>query len=434
MGMSEIVMESLMWDQEHASRWRASAVEVVARVERSVQTDQESIEPVLGRLLHPEASVRTHMAARRAVASLVELVAALPSCAPPVDDLLEQIYQDMDVPLTQRCLLRAVALDAFSHIRRVAVSADSSWQDMEDAPFVQTDIFALPAYGNPASALAMLSDRTTLARFCALIEATGFVGEHSVALLSVPLSVESLHRVDVMRSIMSMVGSAESLDDPSAPPPPLPERAISTLSAHVPQSRGAFVIAGVRVRRSAPKSILRDMAADPMAVSMPHAERASRMIWWRTMASRIIIESGMRATDLVLRPPASPVRAQSQARALGLVHEMFSRLAGRPFVRMDFEHVRHRDLPSSPLMMALSAFGPDGHRMATTRAVSLFDVGLGEDFQDILQEECLPTSNHPVTMSRQELLEDYEVRRQEDGALEIHRLLGRVSGTHTASE
>lgn len=420
-------MEPNVWNNNIAQHWKAQAVEVVARIERAVQSDHDSLEPVLGRLLHPESSVRTHMAARRAVASIVELVASLPSSAPPVDDLLEDIYQDLSVPLTQRCLLRAVILDAFSHVRRVSLPAGSAWHEMEDAPFVQTDIFALPAFGDPTSALSLLSDRSSLARFCNLIEKTGFVGEHSVALLSVPLSVGSLQRVDVMRAIMSMVATAESIDSPGTSSP-TPERAINVLSAHVPQQRGPFLVAGIRVRRSAAGRVLRDIAADPLATAMDPVDRTVRMVHWRSVASLAIIQAGLRATNLVLRPPASPVRAQSQARALGMVHEMFGRLAGRPFLRMDFEHVRHRDLPSSPTMMALSAFGPDGQRLATTRAVSLFDVGLGEDFQDVLQEECQPSSCHPASMTRQELMEDYETRHQKGGEIEIHRLLGPITG------
>lgn len=421
-------MEPKVWDEERTRQWKDKAVEIVARIERAVQSDHDSLEPVLGRLMQPQSSVRTHMAARRAVASLVELISTLVVGAPPVDDLLEEIYQDLNVPLTQRCLLRAVTLDAFSHVRRVSLPAGSAWHEMEDAPFVQTDIFALPAFGDPSSALALLSNRTSLARFCTLIEKTGFVGEHSVALLSVPLNVSSLHRVDVMRAIMSMVGTAEAIDNPSASAAPPPERAVSILSAHVPQQRGPFLIAGIRVRKSSPDQLFHDIVADPMATPMDPIDRTVRMVQWRMSASQAIIQAGLRGTDLVLRPPASPVRAQSQARAMGMVHEMFGRLAGRPFLRMDFEHVRHRDLPSSPTMMALSAFGLGGQRLATTRAVSLFDVGLGEDFQDVLQEECQPSSCHPASMTRQELMENYETHHSKEGEIEIHRLLGPTTG------
>jgi len=231
------------WTSEEDSAWKASAVEIVAKIERVVQSDQDSIEPILGRLMQPELSIRTHMASRRAIASLVELVAALPSYAPAVDTLLEGVYEDMDIPLTQRCLLRAVVLDAFSHLRRVSLPSGSAWKEVQDAPFVQTDIFALPAYGNPASALNMLSNKASLKRVCALIEETGFVGEHSLALLSVPLSVNSLHRVDVLRAVMSLVGSADTIDEDALSPLPASRSSISTLAAHVPKvTRAVFCI------------------------------------------------------------------------------------------------------------------------------------------------------------------------------------------------
>ena len=52
-------MEPLMWDQEHASRWRASAIEVVDQEGRSVAAPDEpattlwryTVQDISGRLL-----------------------------------------------------------------------------------------------------------------------------------------------------------------------------------------------------------------------------------------------------------------------------------------------------------------------------------------------------------------------------------------------
>jgi hypothetical protein len=427
-------MNQVGWQPQHSAQWCSKAVETVARIERVVQADHESFEPVLGRLLQPETSMRTHMAARRAVAALVAMVEQLPADAPPADELLESVYQDLSVPLTHRCLLRAVAMDAFSHVRHNELSVSQVWEDgapKEEPSYIHTDVFALPAFGLPQAALHALSQPRALARLCALVESTGFVGENSVALLSVPLKVSAIHRVDVLRALMSMVNSTEPVDGagPTGAParPAAPSWAVETLAAHVPQERGPFLIAGVRVCHGSSNRLMRNRAADPLLSPPAPSQRAMQMAWWSMVVSRMIIESGVRATDLVLRPPAAPVRAQVQARAMGLVHDIYDRLAGRPFTRLDFEHFRDRGLSSSPLQLALSAFGPQGKRIASTRGVSLFDVGLGEDFQDVLQEEFSPGSMSPRTMSRQELMESYEMHTQDGGDVEIRRQLGRVA-------
>lgn len=412
--------EQESWTTEKSQLWRSTAIEAVAKIERVVKADQESQEPILGRLQRPETSLRTHLAVRHAVATISRLVEELPPSAPTADELLESIYQDLTVPLTQRCLLRTVVMDAYSHARRekrpVGVEL---WDETSEGQATRSDVFAIPAYGSPQAALYLLSQRDSLSRLCSLVERSGFVGEHQVALLSVPLSVDAIHRVDVLKAIMDLEFSAETLHDNgdttvSGLTPP--EKALQVLARHVPQGRSAFVVAGVRVRKDNQlPDVLNHFAkgeapADPMHKGLDPVSRGVNTMWWNTVVSRIVVQSNVNANDLVFRPPTGPVRAQTQARAMALIHELYDRLAGRPFVRMEFENVRFKDSPASPLMMALSAFDHKGERIAMSRPASLFEVGLGEDFQDVLQEEMAPGRHAPLSMIRQELLEDFKIK------------------------
>lgn len=408
------------WTDQHAQQWRSRAVEAVARIERLVKADQETQEPILGRLMHPEASARTHLATRRAVSALLEMVEELPSNGPTPDDMLESIYDDLNVPLTQRCLLRAVAMEAYSHARRsYRPSGVPIWDETVGNVSTRTDVFAIPAYGDPKSALLLLSQRDSLARMCSLVENSGFVGDHSVALLSVPLSVNAIHRVDVMRAIMDLEFSAETVHatgGTTASTISPPEQALAVLTRHVPQQRGAFVVAGVRVRKDngVPDILTRlsgqDTQPDPLATPMDQMTRVVHTIWWNTAMSRIVVQANINARDVMFRPPSAPVRAQAQARALGLVHDLYARLAGRTFVRMEYESVRVKNSPASPIMMALSAFDHRGQRIAMSRPATLFEVGLGEEFQDVLQEEFVASGNAPYSIVRQELLEEYQLK------------------------
>lgn len=409
------------WDTQHSQQWCSRIIEAVAKIERIVKSDQETLEPILGRLLRPEVSFKTHLAARKAVATLIGMVGEIPPYGPPADDLLESIYNDLSVPLTHRCLLRAVAMDAFSNTHRKAkIQTDTQETSHPQFASTHTSVFAIPAFGSPQAALYLLSQTKGLARICSLIENTGFLGPHSVALLSVPLSVDALHRVDVLRAIVDLELSAETLHADGGTTcsnimPP--EQALEVLSKHVPQKRGNFVLAGVRVRKSRPMeadpvlpSTVPDRASDPMSNPMPVAQRLAHTMWWNTTISRIIIDSQISATDLMLRPPAAPLRAQAQARALGMINDLYDRLVGRPFVKMEYESVRIKDSPASPLMLALSAFDHKGVRLAVSKPASMFEVGLGEDFQDVLQEECFPNTPLPMSMSRQELLEEFRIK------------------------
>lgn len=418
------------WDTQHSQEWCGRIIQAVARIERIVKSDQETLEPILGRLLRPEVSFKTHLAARKAVATLIGMVGELPPQGPTPDDLLESIYSDLNVPLTHRCLLRAVAMDAFSNsYRRIPGPSTQGKEEIQNnsrSLATQTSVFAIPAFGSPQAALYLLSQPKSLARLCSLVENTGFLGPHSVAILSVPISVDALHRVDVLRAIVDLETSAETLDihgGTSRSDVMPPEKALEVLSRHVPQERGPFVLAGVRVVKTKPAETIdeivsrpaSDQANDPMSSPMPLAKRLAHTMWWNTTISRIIIDSKINATDLIMRPPAAPLRAQTQARALGMINNLYDRLAGRPFVKVEYESVRLKDSPSSPVMLALSAFDHKGSRITTSQPASMFEVGLGEDFQDVLQEECFPNTPLPMSMSRQELLEEFRIKY--DGGL-----------------
>ena len=421
-----------------SAEWCAKVIEAVAKIERAVKNEDTSLEPISGRLFRPETSIKTHMAVRRAVAAVKALVDLLPEDAPPPDDLIESIYMDIDVPLTNRCLIRSVILDAFSHEYKMEINRDENFinylnldkkdeNEKSKLKFTQTDIFALPVYGDPKSALNMLINKKSQARICSLIEKTGFIGQNSAAVLSVPLNVESLRRIDVLKAIMSMVDNVEDVDLngnlTTSMKKLTPEKAIEVLEKHIPKTKGPFLIVGVRVRKTNGRAhLFRTVSTDPLAVPMPICEKITNNFMWNHNIGQIIIDSGISASDLVIRAPQAPVRAEAQAVALGLVHEIYQKLGNRPFIKMEFEHVRHKGMSSSPLMMALSAFNIFGNRITTSNPVSLFQVGLGDDFQEVLSDECSVGQYVPNSISRQQKMESFLMKNSSDGGVYFVRI------------
>ena len=380
-----------------------------------------------------------------------------------LDRVLDRIYHTPDVSLEARCALRALVVDVFSSMKvesllpaerrhRVASAqeplgqlaydglADSAVhaEGDEDAVFVPapptqdfmdglppatthqfSDVFALPAYGDPAVALKLLSNPAQMRRLCALVEDSGFVGNCPVALLSVPLDTASVSRIGVLAAVSGLLESGAVLDrEPSVFNPAFADSlAADTVSAqplvkasspgrhlgstfqadasallrkHVPAAPGHFLLVGVRLRDWAPTALPhQDALFRPDDV--PLEVRTSRNLCWRTLMANIVSTVTGDPSELLVRPPTNVLRARAQANAWALVQQLYTRLGARPFARIDFNQHRQTDVDTGPMdWLALLAYDDQGRVLAKSEAVSLFESGASDGFSDVLREECGP--------------------------------------------